>query len=145
MDSIDPVGSFIPNSSNLMTSEIQRRELEKRNTLSYKQMQAQLQKYKRFNFKLLSTFKENDENESIGKIYESPDVILTVFMTRPYNKPLEKHEIRLGRLLSMDCVFHVLGSQKLTALRDKINCLSDWSVLEDYSENPDKPQNYLTM
>lgn len=44
----------------------------------------------------------------------------------------------------MDCAFHVLGKQKLTELRDKINCLSDWGVLHDYSDDPGQAQDVLT-
>uniref|UniRef100_T1IWR8 snRNA-activating protein complex subunit 3 n=1 Tax=Strigamia maritima TaxID=126957 RepID=T1IWR8_STRMM len=52
-------------------------------------------------------------------------------------KILKRFETLTNLMLQMEQQIVVLGSQKLTALRDRFVCLADISVTEDLSENPD--------
>jgi len=142
----DPLNGVIPaeGKESLVTLEIQARELEKRKTtLSYRQMACQLHKYKRTNFQLLDGFRERNELKKLRHGYVPPDVLMNVSLAKPYNRVLEYHEIRLGRLLTMDSMYQVLGHLPLTALRDKISCQGDWSVMKDLSDTPDALPNEL--
>lgn len=44
----------------------------------------------------------------------------------------------------MDSSFYVLGNLPLTALRDKISCLCDYSAMHDCSENPTASNRVLS-
>ncbi|KAK2169675.1 hypothetical protein LSH36_8g14063 [Paralvinella palmiformis] len=58
---------------------------------------------------------------------DGPEVIITVEVFRPFQK---------SRRMVLDQEFQVLGSQKLTELRDKIRCVSDYIIPGDYSDTP---------
>ena len=51
-------------------------------------------------------------------------------------------EFLLYLQLYVDQKFHVLGSQSMVDLRDKIACVNDLAVAGDFSENPDECRGY---
>ncbi|EPB74960.1 hypothetical protein ANCCEY_05936, partial [Ancylostoma ceylanicum] len=61
------------------------------------------------------------------------DIVVEIAIFIGYPRPLEKHEIRLGRLMKVLDRFLVLGSNTLMDLKKVIDCTSDYQVLEDVS------------
>ncbi|KHJ96796.1 hypothetical protein OESDEN_03240 [Oesophagostomum dentatum] len=61
------------------------------------------------------------------------DIVVEIAIFIGYPRPLEKHEIRLGRLMKVLDRFLVLGSNTLKDLKDVIDCTYDYQVIEDIS------------
>ncbi|XGW23097.1 hypothetical protein V3C99_005385 [Haemonchus contortus] len=75
--------------------------------------------------------KDEQSNE-----YYSNDIVAQVSVHVGYPRPLEKQEVRLGRLLKVLDRFLILGSNTLKDLKNAIECPSDNHVFEDVSERP---------
>ncbi|RCN53049.1 hypothetical protein ANCCAN_00598 [Ancylostoma caninum] len=73
-----------------------------------------------------------DENNTQQKFPD--DIVAEVAIFIGYPRPLEKHEIRLGRLMKVLDRFLVLGSNTLLDLKKAIDCTSDYQVLDDVSD-----------
>jgi len=132
----DPLAAKIP-PARLATLTIQKDELRKRaEGMSYKQMACNSLKFRRMNFKVMESY-ARDAVSAYNPNYTPPDVIITVHIMKPHNRPLSQVELRLGRLMSLDTTFLVLGSTPLVKLRDDISCLSDYAGNEDCSSRPD--------
>lgn len=74
--------------------------------------------------------KECDEDDSLN------DIVAQVSVHVGYPRPLEKQEVRLGRLLKVLDRFLILGSNTLKDLKDAIDCPADYLVFADVSERP---------
>jgi len=72
----------------------------------------------------------------VTKPIDTAQVILIVNIYQPYKKEGESTK----RGLKLEQQMSVLGSQKLSDLRDKFNCLADAAIPEDMSEDPNGPQ-----
>ncbi|CAJ0593323.1 unnamed protein product [Cylicocyclus nassatus] len=59
------------------------------------------------------------------------DIVVEIAIFLGYPRPLEKHEIRLGRLMKVLDRFLILGSNTLKDLKNAIDCTSDYQVLEN--------------
>uniref|UniRef100_A0A914WDT0 snRNA-activating protein complex subunit 3 n=1 Tax=Plectus sambesii TaxID=2011161 RepID=A0A914WDT0_9BILA len=131
-DDRDPFVTQIPDVP-LVTLQIRKQEVQKRaQNPTYKAVGMRTLKYDRVDYKALN----DNRNTVIPKAYTPPDVILTITVMKPYNRPLDHHEVRLGRLLKADARFLVRGQQELSVLRDRIPCASDYALHKDVSENP---------
>ncbi|VDO67283.1 unnamed protein product [Heligmosomoides polygyrus] len=64
------------------------------------------------------------------------DIVAQVSVHVGYPRPLEKQEVRLGRLLKVLDRFLILGSNTLKDLKDAIDCPADYLVFADVSERP---------
>ncbi|VDM62458.1 unnamed protein product [Angiostrongylus costaricensis] len=62
------------------------------------------------------------------------DIVVQVSIHVGYPRPLEKEELRLGRLLKVVDRFLVLGSNTLKELKDSIDCPADYYVFDDVSQ-----------
>ncbi|XP_041370612.1 snRNA-activating protein complex subunit 3-like [Gigantopelta aegis] len=119
----------IPEDLDLYCTRFQKYELERRKDFGYKQMVARNMKYS-----LSENIKCSDHRQEVMTKTKSPvlcpNIVLTVCVHRPYIPgPYSK--------LRQDDTFLVLGTQKLTELRDVVTCVSDLSVAGDFSDNPD--------
>ncbi|WKX92620.1 hypothetical protein Q1695_010558 [Nippostrongylus brasiliensis] len=64
------------------------------------------------------------------------DIVVMASVHLGYPRPLERHEIRLGRLMKVLDRFLILGSNTLKDLKNVIECSSDNHVFEDVSGRP---------
>lgn len=127
-----------PGDSELRTLAVQAAETQRKETkLSYRQEAVNRLKYRRYNFRIVQNFATASPFEPELRLLHTPDdLIITVAFCSPYNAPLQQHKIRLGRLLRLDTAFLVRGRTKLTELRDRIACPSDFASNEDVSDDP---------
>uniref|UniRef100_T1IMF6 snRNA-activating protein complex subunit 3 n=1 Tax=Strigamia maritima TaxID=126957 RepID=T1IMF6_STRMM len=87
-----------------------------------------------YNNKYSFADEKRKETITIDKTITGPELILTITVFQPYKK---RPGCKYIRDLKMEQQFKVLGSQKLTVLRDKFICLGDNSILKDCSDHPD--------
>ncbi|XP_033750151.1 snRNA-activating protein complex subunit 3-like [Pecten maximus] len=128
-----------PDDIDLMTVKMQKNEIMKRNTSSkYKQFVMKKLKYKTVQEKLSNfgnTHPSNDSKPNIPSEYKiGHDALLELSIhTAMCMGASQNIQPKLG----LDQKFQVLGSQRLSDLRDKISCVNDLAIAGDFSENPD--------
>ncbi|KAL5004355.1 hypothetical protein ScPMuIL_017811 [Solemya velum] len=127
----------VPDDIELTSVRLQKREAERRKDTVYRNFAQRKMKYKNFDGRLLP--EANVDNQIPDEVRVTyPDVILLVYVHKPYY-----HTQGVTRqILKIDHGFLVLGSQKLSDLRDRIRCVNDLAVPGDHSENPDSPVQY---
>lgn len=72
---------------------------------------------------------------SNGSLSPETDILVFVRVYVPFTSRHKQSTGALGKL-SLDCVIALHGSQTLDKLRDKIICVSDYSVSVDMSDVP---------
>ncbi|XP_021365620.1 snRNA-activating protein complex subunit 3-like isoform X2 [Mizuhopecten yessoensis] len=133
-----------PEDVDLMTVKIQKSEMIKRETSShYKQFINKKLKYKTVQEKL-SKFKSgnpaNEFTQDVPSDYKiGHDVILEISI---HTATCMGASVNTQPKLGLDQKFQVLGSQRLTELRDKISCVNDLTISGDFSENPDDTSGF---
>ncbi|KAL8613393.1 hypothetical protein ACOMHN_057113 [Nucella lapillus] len=127
----------LPKNVDLTCVKYQERELERRRAVDYKLFAINKMKYRMMDvYKMVpdpGTLKR--ELISNEKQVPHPNVVLTVmvYRTRINTTFLPKGE-----------VFEVLGTQRLTELKDRISCMKDDAVAGEFSGYPNLPSNSLT-
>ncbi|KAK7486806.1 hypothetical protein BaRGS_00021953 [Batillaria attramentaria] len=123
----------VPQNLDLTCVKYQERELERRKLVEYKLFVMQRMKYKVMDVVQMppdpSIKIEDDKRVPV------PNVVLTVKVFRP---KLQTSVVPKGE------TFQVLGTQKLTDLRDSITCVKDDAVAGDFSDYPLVPKEALT-
>ncbi|VDL86740.1 unnamed protein product [Nippostrongylus brasiliensis] len=76
------------------------------------------------------------EQETLMEPDHLNDIVVMASVHLGYPRPLERHEIRLGRLMKVLDRFLILGSNTLKDLKNVIECSSDNHVFEDVSGRP---------
>ncbi|KAK3870941.1 hypothetical protein Pcinc_023876 [Petrolisthes cinctipes] len=122
-------------SETLATLKAQAHELELRKTV------RDYGKLRNYSLKYFSTVRIPTEDRAqptslSDSLYQSQrDILLNVRIQRPYHKKMYMKRPS-NRFPTHSQELLVLGSQKLTVLRDHINCINDMAVNQDLSDSP---------
>ncbi|XP_022333069.1 snRNA-activating protein complex subunit 3-like [Crassostrea virginica] len=131
----------IPPGIDLMTVRAQKEELQKRKqNPTYRSFIRRVMRMKTCDYSMDFSSDAVSGNKDCPKefLVQHPDVILTVHVHKP-NNTQQGFNMKYGLEQSL----LVLGSAKLTDLRDKIACVNDLALAGDLSEDPDVvPANY---
>ncbi|XP_023234841.1 snRNA-activating protein complex subunit 3-like isoform X1 [Centruroides sculpturatus] len=128
----------IPPGVDLLTLRLQKQKLEMKmatDNLYYKNMIGDINYLSK-----KSSQKSSQLTQTSSDTVKAPDILITVQMFRPVSQIHSSGQRRMSPFV-LDQQVKVLGCQKLTELRDSINCVSDLTVIGDFSENPDFPQS----
>ncbi|XP_063434460.1 snRNA-activating protein complex subunit 3-like [Mytilus trossulus] len=129
--------SCIPESVDLVSVRMQKRELERREADKiYKTTVLRRLKYSSLDEKNSSAlYHDRKPREDLGE-YEMdlPNVIINIRVYPPFK--FLKMQNAHNKIMP-DLNFNVLGTQKLSDLRDKISCVNDLAIAHDLSDNPD--------
>ncbi|KAJ8299842.1 hypothetical protein KUTeg_022589 [Tegillarca granosa] len=132
----------IPDDLDLVTARFQRRELQKREESTlYRNNIIRKMKYRFSDDKLGSGYQDyikNKETIPASVKINQPEVLIKVCVHVPCQITPQMQSVKIV----LDQTYLVLGSQKLTELRDKITCVNDFAVAGDLSENPDDVTRY---
>ncbi|KFM57613.1 snRNA-activating protein complex subunit 3, partial [Stegodyphus mimosarum] len=129
----------VPEGVELKTLIEQKADLQKRvEDPQYKSFVYANSKYVNYPTPKISTYKKAKSELPFEPVSE-PEIILSVQVFRPEKQSNSYIKSALPRfpVFQVDQEFLVLGSQYLTELRDKIDCISDRVIPGDFSEHPD--------
>ncbi|XP_015928419.1 snRNA-activating protein complex subunit 3 [Parasteatoda tepidariorum] len=128
----------VPDDVDLETVRLQQEELTRRkNDPQYDAIAYNSIRFHNYPLYQNSRGTSNSEKFDFVPVKE-PDVVLTVQIFRPEKRYSSHTKNAYARfpIFHVDQEFLILGSQYLTELRDRIQCVSDKAIPGDYSENP---------
>ena len=125
----------VPSGLDLFTTSLQKKELQlRKESVTHKCQHVSNMKYKDHQGPWVHFTSKNSDPNDNKKAVGIPEVLLSVQIYRPY-KPKSSG---IPQLLQE---FDVLGHQKLTELRDHIDCIADHMIVGEYSDTPTMQQD----
>lgn len=123
----------VPKEVGLITLKLQKEDLIKRwNDPNYRAVLHRRSKHVNLD-KKFPEINLDTKTEHLRHCVDETEVLMSVMVCRPSHGYVKRCMIKGG------VKFNVLGTQKLTELRDKISCVADIMVPGDFSSNPMAP------